>query len=245
MYSPTVGTDSFFTVLAIAASEQRHIAALDVEGAYLEADMIGDPVHMRLNSEQANILIEENASFKKFQNTDGSVIVQLDKALYGCIESAKLWYNHLSNILRGLGYVENPTDPCVFNKTVRNSQLTIIIYVDDVLLTHKDPQVLIDAQTAIRREFTAIKTQNGSKLRFLGVDINRSAPGNIFISMGQYTRGIRPAPYCHRLRRLLLTLYYQIHLRILPCVQRLNQHCSIPSVLSYYISQLGRALIYF
>jgi hypothetical protein len=42
---------------------------------------------------------------------------KLNKALYGCLVSAKLWYDHMSGILRALGFCSNPYDVCAFNKT--------------------------------------------------------------------------------------------------------------------------------
>jgi hypothetical protein len=40
----------------------------------------------------------------------------LQKELYGCIESAKLFYDHVSKMLMDFGFVRNPYDVCVFNK---------------------------------------------------------------------------------------------------------------------------------
>ena len=37
--APTVGTSSVFTLLSIAASEDRKVTAIDISGAYLNADM--------------------------------------------------------------------------------------------------------------------------------------------------------------------------------------------------------------
>jgi hypothetical protein len=41
------------------------------------------------------MLIEIDASYKQFVEADGSMVVQLDKALYGCVEAAALWYSDL------------------------------------------------------------------------------------------------------------------------------------------------------
>ena len=54
--------------------------------------------------------------FKNAVNRNGTLVVKLLKALYGCKQSAKLWYKKLSGTLGHLGYVANDVEPCVFNK---------------------------------------------------------------------------------------------------------------------------------
>ena len=70
------------------------------------------------------------------------MIVKLTKAFYGCIESAKLWYNHIKSHLESDGYVQNPIDICDFNKTVDRVQCTICIHVDDLLITCVDESIM-------------------------------------------------------------------------------------------------------
>ena len=47
----------------------------------------------------------------------GWVVVRLDKALYGCVESAALWYENLSGVLKDFGYKKNRNEIYVYNKT--------------------------------------------------------------------------------------------------------------------------------
>ena len=57
--------------------------------------------------------------------------VKLEKALYGCVQSARLWYNYLSDFLKSIGFEANP---CVFNrKSASGKQCTLAIHVDDGL----------------------------------------------------------------------------------------------------------------
>ena len=83
--------------LSIAASEGRSAITIDIGGAFLNADIAptGVKVHMRLDRMMTQLLIEIDASYKQFVETDGSMVVQLDKALYGCVEAAALWYSDL------------------------------------------------------------------------------------------------------------------------------------------------------
>ena len=55
--SPTVSTCAVMTTFAIAAHERRHIAVVDITGAYLNADMnTGIIVHMRLDQTMPSMM---------------------------------------------------------------------------------------------------------------------------------------------------------------------------------------------
>jgi hypothetical protein len=64
-----------------------------------------------------------------------ATIVRLDKALYGCVESAKLWYDELCSTLLDLGYARNAVDQSVFNKGVGMNQCTACVHVGDLMIT--------------------------------------------------------------------------------------------------------------
>ena len=119
--SPTVSTETVFLVAAIAAQEKRHVVTLDIGGAYLNASMKEHEVIMRLDAKLAMILTQIRPDYIPFLDKDGSMVVQLDKALYGCVESAKLWYEHLRKTLESLGFVVNPKH--LLNQSVRASAL--------------------------------------------------------------------------------------------------------------------------
>ena len=93
--SSTAATTSVFTIAAIAASENRFVETVDIGGAFLHADMkpTGVVVHMRLDKMMTSILVKIAPDYRQFINNDGTIVVQLDKALYGTVEAASLWYN--------------------------------------------------------------------------------------------------------------------------------------------------------
>ena len=93
-------------------------------------------VFMRLNKYLTDVLISIGKSYLKYVKEIGTCIVKLKKALYGCVESAKLWYDKISHDLYNLGYKSNAYDMCVFNKTENNnSQTTLTIHVDDMMIS--------------------------------------------------------------------------------------------------------------
>jgi len=52
--------------------------------------------------------------------------LRIIKALYGCIESALMWYLVFSQRLESMGFKINPYDKCVANKIINGQQCTII-----------------------------------------------------------------------------------------------------------------------
>jgi Reverse transcriptase (RNA-dependent DNA polymerase) len=98
--SPSVSTTGVFIVAAIAAKEDRAVATIDFPGAFLNIDMPLNRDHKYLT----NVLTSLHPSYKKFVNANGTCVIKLKKALYGCVDSAKLCYDKISTDLITLGY---------------------------------------------------------------------------------------------------------------------------------------------
>ncbi len=82
----TANTESVFILLAIAAHEKKHLMVID---AYLNADMSrpdGRKTFVKIDKQLAKLFIEVGPSLQEFCNSDGTLILRLDKALYGCIQ---------------------------------------------------------------------------------------------------------------------------------------------------------------
>ena len=65
-------------------------------------------VLMRLNKNLSGILIGIDPSYKKYLKSNDTIIVRLKKALYGCVESSKLWYDKISGDMCKLGFTTKP-----------------------------------------------------------------------------------------------------------------------------------------
>ena len=131
--SPTVQLESLMITLLIDATEKRDVATADIVGAYLLAD-IDDYVLVKLTGETVGIMCQVNPSLQKFITKEKGrdvLYLQLAKALYGCMQSALLWYDTFKGCLESLGFTLNPYDPCVTNRIVNGNQCTVVWYVDD------------------------------------------------------------------------------------------------------------------
>ena len=58
------------------------------------------------------------------------------------MEASLMLYQKLLKDLEEKGFKTNTCDLCVANKEVKCSQFTIVWHVDDLKLSHKDPEVV-------------------------------------------------------------------------------------------------------
>ena len=139
----------------IDAMESRVVGTGDVPAAYLHAHM-KDFTIIKFTGESVDILCKVNPEYEKYVVIELGrrvLYLQLAKALYGCVVSALLWYELLSNTLIDLGFTINPYNMCVANKMVNGEQCTIVWYVDDLKVSHKDEKVVKDVMDAINKKF--------------------------------------------------------------------------------------------
>jgi hypothetical protein len=180
--SPTVSTEALFISAAIDAMEQRQMATVDVEGAYLHCKMVGE-VFMRIDKVIADIMLQIDPTYDKYRLPDGSIVVILEKALYGCIESAKLFYENISKVLLDFGFTKNSYDLCVFNKEMYEKQCTVVIHVDDLKISCADSRGVDDVIAELTRVYGKINVQRDDVIDYLGMDFDYSKPGIVKISM--------------------------------------------------------------
>jgi hypothetical protein len=186
-YSPTCSTEALITTLVVDATEKRDVAICDIPGAYLQTELPPEKeIHMRLRGQFVDIMCEVNPVYKKFVTYEHGkkvLYVRVLRAIYGCIESALLWYNLYSKTLENLGFVINPYDRCVANKIINGSQCTIVWYVDDNKISHVDKDVVTDILEKLKGHFGNITISRGKKHNFLGTDIEIREDGMIEMTM--------------------------------------------------------------
>jgi hypothetical protein len=183
--SPTTALQSIYMIAAIAARECRKVVTVDIAGANLNADIEGEEVHMFLDELSTAILLKIEPRYKKFVEPNGTCIVKLRKALYGLVQSALLWYKHISSTLEKIGFVKNPSDPCVFN-LAGNAQCTVVLYVDDLMITCKDQSILDIVVKHLRDVYKEITVHTGEKHDYLGASFDFSDKGKVMITMKKY-----------------------------------------------------------
>lgn len=132
--SPTVALSTVLMAASLAAHRRQHVMTLDHKAAYLNAAMGEHTVYVRLSKEVTVLLCRLAPEYVEFTRPDGTIVVKLRRALYGCIESAVLWYKELSSTLHGLGFTKNLFDECSFTRVNNDKIDTILVYVDDLMI---------------------------------------------------------------------------------------------------------------
>ena len=134
--SPTAANESLMIGSAIAAHERRDVMTCDLPGAYLHA-FTDEEVIMALRGKVAELLcMVQPELYRPYviydKNEQPVLYVRLNKALYGLLRSALLFYMKLRKDLEAIGFKVNPYDPCVANRMFRGKQQTVIWHVDDL-----------------------------------------------------------------------------------------------------------------
>lgn len=184
--SPTAATTSVLTVAAIAAAEERHVIVIDIGGAFLNADMAptGIKVHMRLDRIMTAMLLQIDESYREFVEPNGTLVVELDKALYGCVESAALWYNNLRDNLVADGFEANSYDACVFNKIGQDGvQITIVVHVDDLMVTSVSQPSLDAFEVYLLSVYPETRTNTGKVIDYIGMTFDFTNQGEVRVTM--------------------------------------------------------------
>ena len=84
----------------------------------------------------------EYITYVRYDHGKKLLYVTILRAIYGCIDSALLWYKFYSEMLEGMGFVINPYDLCVASKMINVKQCTIVWYFDENQLSCVDPNVV-------------------------------------------------------------------------------------------------------
>jgi hypothetical protein len=119
--SPTASIHAIFTCMAIVAYIGNYsVAKIDVKGAYIQMEITGSPINMKLDKKLTTMALSILPSLEKYVTPEGTLYTKLLKALYGCVQSGQLWYTKIKKVLRREGYIATPTDQCIFRKVSGN-----------------------------------------------------------------------------------------------------------------------------
>jgi hypothetical protein len=192
--SPTVSVDSIFLTAIIEAQEGRDVACFDIPGAFLHAETDED-VTMMLKGRLAELMVlVEPALYRKYVTVDSRgqpiLYVKMHKALYGMLRSALLFYRKLVKDLEQDKWIINPYDPCVANRIINGKQQTVLWHVDDLRVSHVDPEVNTEFGRWLTSKYGDCKEHRGKHHEYLGMDFDYSEKGKVKVRMIPYLQSI-------------------------------------------------------
>jgi hypothetical protein len=112
--------------------------------------------------------------------------VKLKKALYGCVESARLWFEKISGDLIELGFRPNDYDPCVFNRGSLPEQTTVAIHVDDMFVSAPTEDDIDQLLSELSAKYANLSVKRGRILDYLGMTFDFSVSGKCKVTMQGY-----------------------------------------------------------
>ena len=188
--SPTVSLLSLLALVTKSHSEGRVFKTVDIPGAYLKADIGDKEVIMKLDKLMSHILAKIDPSVESYIDENGEIVVKLNKALYGCVQSALQWYKEISSYLVSIGFQINRMDTCVFNKEdINGKQLTIVMHVDDLMFMGAEDSINI-VIGQLREKYGDVTVHEGLVLPYLGMVFDFTRSDKVKISMDKYVEDL-------------------------------------------------------
>ena len=111
------------------------------------------------------------------------IVCKLERALYGLKQSPRAWFGRFSSAMRKYGYRQSNSDHTLFLKHRQSKVTTLIVYVDDMIITGDDAKEILILKEQLSAEFE-MKHLGGLKY-FLGIEVARSKVG-ILLSQRKY-----------------------------------------------------------
>ncbi|RYG65301.1 hypothetical protein EON64_12220, partial [archaeon] len=188
--SPLPTFEALFLATAQEATEGRSVIVINLEDAYLQSKIETNSV-VELDVQLVNILTELCPAYQSYRDSQGQVMMKLDKALCGSMESDLLCYRHVSSTLQSLGFAANPQDPCVLNRHGnRGMQLTVTMHLNELKASCADKTALNELVAQLMAVYTAVSVQEGEVLDFLGMTFSYSEPGVCNVHMSSMVEEI-------------------------------------------------------
>jgi hypothetical protein len=139
IFAPTVRRETIRALAHLGAQEGYEFHLMDVEGAYLYADLTEE------------VYLQQPEGFVDPSNPTG--VLRLRKAIYGLKQSARAWHGRLSAHLIKLGFVANEVDPSLFQRIRGEKKFFVQVYVDDLGLVTNCKEELREFQEDMGAEF--------------------------------------------------------------------------------------------
>jgi hypothetical protein len=115
------------------------------------------------------------------------LVCHLRKYLYGLKQALRTWYSWFASYLTTLGFIEAKSDISLFIFRRGSDTVYLLLYVDDIILTASNTELLRRTISALHQEFTM--KDLGPLHHFLGIIVERR-PDRLFLHQRTYTLDI-------------------------------------------------------
>lgn len=162
--------DTIRMVIALTARNGWKLFQLDVKSAFLHGKLSED---VYIAQPQGYVVKEEEDK-----------VYKLKKALYGLKQAPRAWFSRIEGYFIKEGFERSSYEHTLFIKKEEKDKILIVcLYVDDLIFTGNDSNMMHGFKVSMKREFEM--TDLGEMKYFLGVEVRQSAKG-IHISQKKY-----------------------------------------------------------
>jgi hypothetical protein len=170
--------------------ENREVVTIQIPGAFLHTTN-EDYVVIRMNGTLAEVMAKTDLKlyqkYLTYEKGKKVLCLSLQKALYGTMKSALLFYRKLISELKEMDFEVNPYDPCIVDKMGNGSQMTIWWHVDDLMISHSSSEAIPKFLRALKDINRDNLVESTEKIHdYLRMTVDFSLWDEVKINMTQY-----------------------------------------------------------
>ncbi|KAG8489272.1 hypothetical protein CXB51_017288 [Gossypium anomalum] len=170
-FSPVAMFKFIRILLDIAAFHDYEIWQMDVKTAFLNGKL------------EEDVCMTQPEGF--VNPKDAGKICKLQRSIYGLKKASRSWNLRFNNAIKEFGFIKNEDEPCVYKKVSGKTIISLVLYVDDILIMGNDIPTLQSIKTWLG-SFFSIKDL-GEATYILGVKIYRDRSRQLLgLSQGTY-----------------------------------------------------------
>jgi hypothetical protein len=98
-------------------------------------------------------------------------ICKLQKSIYGLKQASQSWNLCFDEVVKGVGFIKDVEEPCVYKKVSGSALVFLVLYVDDILLIGNDIPMIEAVKSSLRKSFSMKNL--GEVAYILGIKIYR------------------------------------------------------------------------
>jgi hypothetical protein len=174
-FAPTLRFKSLRLLLALAAARNWELAHMDVQTAFLNADM------------KEEVYMEQPEGYEIKGRRGERLYCKLLKTLYGTRQASNAWNEEISQFFKLIHFKRCLSDTCIYVRVLPSGRLLIVaLFVDDLLIAYdrKDEEEFLKFKIIFMRKYSVRDLGNAQWM--LGMRISRDRV-NLSINIDQQT----------------------------------------------------------
>ena len=170
-FAPTPKMTTIRSIIQIAAQYDLVVHQMDVKTAYLNAPI------------DCQIFVAQPEGYR----SPGKFVWRLKKSLYGLKQSGKNWNDYIHQFFVDSNFIRSDSDPCLYYKTDDMGFVTIVLWVDDIVLAATSLDYLNQIKQLLKDKFKM--KDLGPINNFLGIQFLQTE-GGIVMEQSVYLKNV-------------------------------------------------------